>query len=197
MRLVAVVFVGAIFVSGASGGQYYISPDGGDDADGTRATPWRTLRQANERLQPGDTLTFLNGGYEWSISPANSGEEGAPITYRAENSQQAILRGIDTRRAIAIEDREHVVVKGFRIEPMAGSGWMQLTRTRHIAIRDCIFEGTTGFIIGCEDSHYNRYEGNRVLRSLRRNSWGHAGGDMWNNYDCSPVSYTHLRAHET
>lgn len=185
MRLLAVISLGVMIMSGAHGAEYYLSPDGDDDASGTREAPWDTLREANERLQPGDTLIFLDGEYEWSISPANSGEEGAPITYRAQNSQKAVLRGIDTRRAIAIEDREHVVVEGFRVEPMEGSGWMQLTRTRHITIRDCTFEETTGFIIGCEDSHYNRYENNRALRSLRLNAWGHTGGDMWNNVNCS------------
>ncbi len=185
MRLLALMSFGLMVMSSAYAAEYYLSPDGDDDAAGTREAPWGTLREANERLQPGDTLTFLDGEYEWSISPANSGEEGAPITYRAQNSQRAILRGIDTRRAIAMEDREHVVVEGFRVEPMEGSGWMQLTRTRYITIRDCTFEETTGFIIGCEDSHHNRYEGNRIMRSLRLNQWGHTGGDMWNNLNCS------------
>lgn len=181
MRWLAIISLGAMTVSGVCAAEYYLSPEGDDEAEGTREAPWGTLREANERLQPGDTLILLDGEYEWSISPANSGEEGAPITYRAENSQQAILRGIDTRRAIEMEDREHIVVEGFRVEPMDGSGWMQLTRTQFVTIRDCTFEETTGFIIGCTDSHYNRYENNRVLRSLRLNAWGHTGGDMWNN----------------
>lgn len=181
IRFTAIVSAAMIVASMSHGAEYYLAPGGDDTAAGAREAPWGTLREANERLQPGDTLIFLDGEYEWSISPARSGEEGRPITYRAENSQQAILRGIDTRRAIDMEEREHVVVEGFRVEPMEGSGWMQLNSTRFITIRDCTFEATTGFIITCNDSHFNRYESNRILRSLRLNSWGHTGGDMWNN----------------
>ncbi len=164
---------------------YYLSPDGDDEAAGTREAPWRSLQQANERLAPGDTVVLLDGEYEGTISPARSGEEGAPITYRAENSGRAILRGKEGSPAIVMADREYVVVEGFHVLPMAGSGWMKLEGTRYITVRNCTFEATRGFIIECNECHYNRYEGNRILRSLRLTKWGHTGGDMWNNVNCS------------
>ena len=45
----------------SSAAQYFVSPSGEDENPGTREQPWKTIAKANEMLQPGDTVTFLDG----------------------------------------------------------------------------------------------------------------------------------------
>lgn len=85
--------MGVILMGAARAETYYIAGDGDDGAIGTREAPWGTLAHANEALQPGDTVVLLDGEHAGVIEPARSGEEGAPITYRAANEQGAVLRG--------------------------------------------------------------------------------------------------------
>jgi hypothetical protein len=91
---------------------YYISPSGSDSNPGTASSPWKTFAYAIPRLQPGDTLSLLNGTYERNTtglpeidctSGAHNGTSGAPITLKAENERQAYLRSDGSLAALEIK----------------------------------------------------------------------------------------------
>jgi len=72
----------------------YVDPLNGIDADsgGGIDTPWRTLRYAFSRLQPGDTL-YLRGGtyFESSLVVSNPGTESQPIVIRGYPGETAVI----------------------------------------------------------------------------------------------------------
>jgi len=193
MRELICVVIGVMSMmmagNGALGAEYFVSLEGSDEAPGTRADPWASIARANETVGPGDTVTFMEGEYEGAIQPATSGEEGAPIVYRAANSLGAVLRGGEVadlgRLCVYLKDRSHIVIEGFHLLPTSGV-WMRLENADHCVIRDCTMEEARSWAgIQCTNCNYNRYLGNRVQRSMNTSQWGHTGGNMWNNTDCT------------
>ena len=180
----------AVIAFPALGAEHFLSPTGSDDDPGTREAPWLTIAKANKTLHAADTVTFLDGEYAGVIEPANSGKEGAPITYRAANPLGAILTGGESsdagRFCVRLKQRERIVIEGFRMLPSSG-GWMRLDAANHCAIRDCKMENAThtGSPIRCSDCHFNRYENLQCWRSNNIGKWGHVSGDMWNNFGCT------------
>ncbi len=173
----------------ALGAEYFVSTEGSDEAPGTRADPWASIARANESVKPGDTVTFMEGEYEGAIQPATSGEEDAPIVYRAANSLGAILRGGEVadlgRLCVYLKDRSHIVIEGFHLLPTSGA-WMRLENADYCVIRDCTMEEARSWSgIQCTNCNYNRYLNNTVQRSMNISQWGHTGGNMWNNTDCT------------
>ncbi|MCP4593778.1 MAG: hypothetical protein GY842_23850 [bacterium] len=173
-------------VGPAAGADYFVSPSGDDRGSGTRATPWKTIRQVNRALQPGDTATFLDGAYPGVIVPARSGAPGKPITYRSERPLGAVLTGgpVHSGRPLCVllTRREHVVIEGFHLLPEQGS-WMRLQEAHHCIIRGCRMERAVDSPCPffCKDCNYNRYEDLWLDRSMRVRESGHVTGDMWNN----------------
>ncbi|NOZ22013.1 MAG: DUF1565 domain-containing protein [Planctomycetes bacterium] len=167
--------------------EYVVSPDGNDDAPGTREKPWKTIAKANLSLKPGDTVTFLDGKYAGVIEPVQSGKEKAPITFRSQNHLGAVLTGgkASDGKALCVwlNQKDHVVIEGFYMLPDTG-GWMRLTSTKNCVIRKCEMENATKSYspIECRDSHTNRYEDLVCRRSNNIGKYGHVAGDMWNNY---------------
>lgn len=78
----------------AAGPGYYVNPaKGSDAADGSKAAPWKTIRQAVLRLKPGDTLYLQAGTYYETAYLAVAGRPDAPITIRSAPGEVAILDG--------------------------------------------------------------------------------------------------------
>jgi hypothetical protein len=73
----------------ALGAEYYLSPEGDDEAAGTRDAPWLSIEKANATLEAGDTAIFLPGEYAGTIAPVNSGAADQPITFRSEEPRAA------------------------------------------------------------------------------------------------------------
>ncbi len=188
--MLMLLFVSAACAGSVRAAEYFVSPEGDDAGAGTREQPWLTIAKANSVLQPGDTVTFLDGQYAGVIEPANSGAEGLPITYRAENRLGAVVTGGQSSDGMStcarLKQKRHMVIDGFLFQPVTG-GWMQLDSVSHSVIRNCRMENATrsGSPIRCTDCHYNRYEDLECLRSNNIGQWGHVSGDMWNNFASS------------
>ena len=72
---------------------YYVSPNGDNSADGSENTPLKTIQQAAEQAQPGDTISVAPGIYRERIAPPRGGQRDRPIIYRSEKPHAAIVRG--------------------------------------------------------------------------------------------------------
>ncbi len=80
------------------GTTYYISPDGNDANSGTSdSSPWKTFVRAwsntSPSVQAGDTLVLMDGIYYQSLLPKRAGQNGNPITIRAQHDGKAIIDG--------------------------------------------------------------------------------------------------------
>lgn len=66
---------------------------GNDENPGTEASPWKTLRHALRRVEPGVTLYLRSGTYFEKVHLTRSGMPEAPITIRAYPGELAIVDG--------------------------------------------------------------------------------------------------------
>jgi hypothetical protein len=85
--------------------EVFVSPDGNDDHDGSRGRPFATLSRARDEVRElkatgvggAIAVTFLPGTYPMlktlELTSQDSGTEGAPVVYRAEEMGQATLYG--------------------------------------------------------------------------------------------------------
>ncbi len=75
---------------------YYVSCKTGDEGNGTKETPFRTISQAAEIAAPGDTILVGPGMYREAVDPKNGGsDEEHRIIYRAEKKGTAVISGAE------------------------------------------------------------------------------------------------------
>ncbi len=130
--------------------EYYVAPNGSFNNDGTEASPWN-IEKANSSLLPGETAILLDGTYTGTpIAPANSGTEGAYITYRAANKHNAIftnMNGVTGSRgavSVFINDKSYIAIDGIKVENV--KRWVMGERTHHITLENGYFENGSGWI---------------------------------------------------
>lgn len=113
---------------------YYVAPDGDDDAAGTIAAPWATFTKAFQTAQPGDTVYFRGGTYNSDVvngtgiqyNPSSSighdGERNNRILYAEYPGEEVILDFSNTTSTPNvynygwyIANVDHVTFRGFTI----------------------------------------------------------------------------------
>ena len=71
----------------------HVNVKGDGQGDGSAAKPFRTIQEAAEQAQPGDTVLVAPGIYRERIAPPRGGKEGAPIVFRSSEKHGAVVRG--------------------------------------------------------------------------------------------------------
>ncbi len=167
------------FAIPCAGAQYYLSPEGSDDAPGTAEQPWQTIDRANATLEAGDEAIFLPGEYPGAIAPENSGTAEAPIVFRSAEPLAATLKAAEGANAVAPRGVSHLVVEGFAIDPDGLGGWVNATDCDHLTIRGCVMHDAryTATIVRGEQIRLidNVFSKDRVT------------GNMWSILECSYV----------
>src|SRR5450432_3770173 len=111
--------------AGGVGAIYFIAPDGSDGNPGTQAAPWRTFAHALPLLQPGSTLTLLDGTYTSATSGllqvfcgtnAVNGTPARPITVRALNERQPFIAGDGSGPPIELSACSNWIIDGLHAE---------------------------------------------------------------------------------
>jgi hypothetical protein len=93
----------------AAAAEFFVSPDGRDDAPGTSlAQPFRTLGRAAAVLQPGDTCWIRAGVYRESVTLTRSGREHQPITFARWQDERVIVDGSDPITGAWTKTREDI-----------------------------------------------------------------------------------------
>lgn len=129
---------------------YYLAPGGDDTASGDINNPWATISKANAVLVPGDTVYFRAGTYQDVIYPSNSGLEGAKITYKGYQDEEAIITGIPNEPGVVFlgynpntndwSSRSYIVVENLSIinNDLTSTCNIQIygPETHHIEIRN-------------------------------------------------------------
>lgn len=173
----------------------YLSPDGNDNHDGSRATPWKSIAKANLSVQPGMTVVFLPGKYEGTIAPGRSGAPDAPIVYKAEKPGTVTLVG-SSKNAIAarIENRRHIELDGFQFRVSPGMKWLTVVNSSFCRFNNLDMEySTVANPVGtrnCTDLYFNNI---RAVRCASRRPSGTLAGDMWNNDNLHRAVFSNMR----
>lgn len=97
--------------------RYVSARDGRDDGDGTEGSPWRTLQQAADQVQPGTTVLVDDSApYEGGLSIEHGGERGAWVIFKNRDADKApkLVGGID-RDAVVDIRASFIVLQGFEI----------------------------------------------------------------------------------
>jgi len=150
--------------------EYYLAPDGSDDAPGSREQPWQTIDKANAALEPGDVAVFLPGEYSGTIAPQSSGTAGAPITYRSAEPRQARLVPGEPGDLIALDGHEYIAIEGFHLDGRRQARWVGASRCRHLTIRGCEMRNLGGAVSITDSSQVrlldNMFSADRVVGDM-------------------------------
>lgn len=74
---------------------YYVATTGNDSNPGTLASPFRTIQKAASVAAAGDTVYIRAGTYRETVTPANSGSSGNPITFQPYNGETVTISGAE------------------------------------------------------------------------------------------------------
>lgn len=126
--------------------EYFIHPDGSNENNGSRNTPWKVANFALEQLTEGDTLTLLAGTYEQRIlftadrGPARDmlirGEEGAILDGTSFDTMLH-LEGI-----ILISHKQNITLKNLTVRNSYGIGIKAYEGNDRITIDSCYVTNT-------------------------------------------------------
>ena len=61
----------------------------------TESGPFKTINKAAQVAVAGDTVIIHGGTYRETVTPANSGSAGLPITYQAAEGEKVVINGCD------------------------------------------------------------------------------------------------------
>jgi len=168
------VVVGLIFwgwVSAASGGVYFVAPDGNDSNPGTEPKPWQTITKAARTLTAGDTVYIRNGIYKEQVVPERSGAEGRYVTYRAYEGEEPVIDGSEInlpqgkRGLFYIKEKEFIRVIGLTIinaGPGEEAGGIMIRSSGNIIVSNNHTYNTVSSGIGVWSSWDVTVEGNEV-----------------------------------
>ena len=93
--------------------EYYASPDGEDDNDGSQNSPLETVTEGLSRAQPGETVRLQPGEYTEAIFTVRDGDPDNPITIKGP--EDAIIRPPpETYSAVTIR-HHHTHLRGMTI----------------------------------------------------------------------------------
>ncbi|WP_197429990.1 right-handed parallel beta-helix repeat-containing protein [Auraticoccus cholistanensis] len=116
------------------GAQYFVAPDGDDQASGDRRHPWASLARAQEVVEPGDTVFLRGGTYTFDdavrdctsqtdrvdvVALTRSGTADRPIRYAAYRDETPVLDFSGVRDDCRIKGvgvtADHLVLEGLEI----------------------------------------------------------------------------------
>ena len=73
---------------------YYVSVNGNDEADGSKAAPFQTINHAAQIAAAGDTVRVFGGTYREWVNPKNGGTGNHNrIVYEAAEGEKPIIKG--------------------------------------------------------------------------------------------------------
>jgi hypothetical protein len=168
----------------------FLSPTGNDNADGTRAHPWKTFAVALPRLSPGSMLTLLSSPKPYddattgslnvkcaavtanSAAPnavlASNGLPGMEITVKADVERQVFLAGNGSVPPLSIDACQSWIIEGLHVE------------SQDVADNVSVADSGSVVVLGSDNqnvvlrrllaSHPNRYKHSHVIRIGDRSS---------------------------
>ena len=116
---------------------FHVATDGDDAADGlSGGSAWRTLLHAAGQVRAGDTVLIHEGTYEEHVPIRATGDEGAPVTFRAAPGEKVWLDGSGQKRptAISVPFKSHVRIDGLYLHNFRASNYQNASETGAIKV---------------------------------------------------------------
>ena len=162
-RYIMGLFLSVVFFSFygvLSAEEYYVSTDGNDTNDGSFSAPFRTVTTLLNALQPGDTGYIRGGTYQLSQITIRSGSEGNPITIKAYDNENVVLKGYGQTGGggkFRINHDWHVIEN---LDFYLGSTGVSIKGGSHNTIINCKAHSHyyTGFVISGDGASYNQFK---------------------------------------
>jgi hypothetical protein len=139
MRLVLLLLATPAFAA-----NYVVAPNGDDTANGSAATPWKTLQHAADQVAAGDSVSVQAGtyvGFQIGYSTPKTGAMGAPITFTAQSGVVINAPNAKTADGIDLEGASWVVLDGFEVTGVTRAGirtvWDGTTNATNVTVRNC------------------------------------------------------------
>jgi parallel beta-helix repeat protein len=173
---VAVTAVSLLSAS-AQGATYYVATNGSDGANGSLATPFRTLTKAAGIVRAGDVVNVRGGVYKESVQITAKGTADSRILIQSNPGETAIFDGTGTSRStnvITLYKSSYVDLSGFEVRNAGQIGicsWGSnnvriLGNTVHHSFRNGIYIGWDAFGV----SYDNVVDGNTVYNNVLENA---------------------------
>jgi hypothetical protein len=105
--------------NGANAGRtYYVAPDGSDTAEGSEASPFKTIPRAAKAAEPGTTIVVAPGIYEGGVKTTASGTAEARIRFVSKTKGGAkLVPPADSKNDTAWDNRgSFVEIDGFEVD---------------------------------------------------------------------------------
>jgi parallel beta-helix repeat protein len=94
---ILLVLTASVFSLPLDAATYYVSPSGSNGNNGlSTSTAFRTIGKAASVMTAGGRCLILQGIYRETVTPANSGTSGAPISFEAYGNELVYISGADT-----------------------------------------------------------------------------------------------------
>lgn len=120
---IIVVAIFALIAHTGMATNYHVSPDGSDTANGSEATPFKTIAKAATMVNPGDTIFVAEGTYiEHNITPKSSGTEIAMIVFKPKpGTGDVIIKHpgtsiTDNTPVFQLSNRNYIRIEGFQFK---------------------------------------------------------------------------------
>ena len=159
MKTIFKILLLIVSFSNAFAKNIYVSKTGNDNNSGTQAAPYLTISKAASVAVAGD-IVFIGGGtYEETLKPANSGQNGTPITFQSLPGEKVIITAMQA-------------LKGWTSD---GNGIWKTTTNWDLGQRNFVMRGTTVLDLA---RWPNNTDGDRfTLNSVRNDGGSEAGVD--------------------
>src|SRR5439155_17245413 len=153
---------------------YYVdqsSPNCSDTGSGSQTQPFCHIAPAAKKAMSGETVNVLPGTYAEQVTPANSGQTGAPITFRG--SLGSVITG--NPYGFRVATKSWIVITGFATRNTTSYGFY-ITYSSFITVsandvayagqptsgltkRGIYLGGTTDSLIAANTVHHNADSG--------------------------------------
>ena len=124
---------------------YYVSPSGNDGQSGSQTLPWRQIRTALSKVQPGDLVLVADGSYLGFDIDTLVATAASPITIQAQGTNAVVTPTTDrsdNRDTMYILDSSYVVIDGLR-SFNANRAALRIEGGDHVTVRNCVFGNNT------------------------------------------------------
>jgi hypothetical protein len=105
----------------------YVSAEGDDHNNGTKAHPFKTLQKASKEATKGTTVFIRGGTYKEGLTIKHSGTSTSPIVFRPYKKERVILDGRhipqkeEETALVKIQDKSYITIQGLEIRNLSTS----------------------------------------------------------------------------
>ncbi len=102
----------------------FVDSNGNDANNGTKLSPYRTLKKAALEAEAGTTVLIRKGIYKEKLSVIHSGTRLNPVIFKAYENEEVILSGesmkntVDDATLVTIKNKNYITISGFTIQDL-------------------------------------------------------------------------------